>query len=130
VHGRYLQAPACHAQGYAANSLDTCTGCHSVRSRGILTPRAYSVRAIPVSVSILLDLISRTTAEMLAFGLAAYTDFAARALAMFFRATGDPSMVPLALAAASAALVRSLIRRASSSATAAKICSVSLDAYG
>src|SRR5258708_34164297 len=43
---------------------------------------------------------------------------------------GLPSFLPLAFAAARAALVRSLMRRASSSATAAKMCSVSREAKG
>ena len=61
----------CHALVYAANSLDTCTGCQSIRPRGVLTPRACRVRAIPVNVSIPLACISRTTASVVAFALTA-----------------------------------------------------------
>lgn len=43
---------------------------------------------------------------------------------------GLPSLVPLAFAAFNVALVRSLIRRASSSATVAKMYSVNREAKG
>jgi len=57
--------------------------------------------------------MSRITARVVSFALAAQADRAARAFATVCEATGLPSFVPLALAAASAALVRSLMRRAS-----------------
>jgi len=56
---------------HAANNLATWTGCHSKRPRGVLTPRACSVRAMPVSVSIPLACISRTTARVVALAFAA-----------------------------------------------------------
>ena len=65
------QATGVRLRNYAANSLATCTGCQSARPRGVLTPRACSVRAMPVNVSTPLAWISRTTAAMLAFDLAA-----------------------------------------------------------
>ena len=69
THGN-LRAADCHGRDYAASNLDTCTGCQSARPRGVLTPRACSVRAIPASVSTPLACISRTTARGVAFASA------------------------------------------------------------
>jgi hypothetical protein len=55
------------------------------------------------------------TARVVALALAEYLDRAALAATTVSTAIGLPSFTPLALAACKAALVRSLIRRASSS---------------
>lgn len=49
---------------YAARSLATWTGCHSLFPRGVLMPLAAKARAIPVNVVTPLDWISAITARV------------------------------------------------------------------
>src|ERR1700704_1126340 len=69
-------------------------------------------------------------ARVVALALAKYLDRAALAATTVSTAIGLPSFTPLALAACKAALVRSLIRRRSFSASAARRCGVSRLAKG
>ena len=99
----------------------TCTAVQSP-PRAVLTPRAASARASPRMLLTPLAWISLMMGRTLAAN-------ALRALMEALRATarrGPPSLTPRRLAAARAALVRSLIAPRSCSATAARMWTVSL----
>jgi hypothetical protein len=108
----------------------TWTGCHVEQPAGIFTPTAFEYPAMQTSVTTLDRRISSITVRVVLFRWRRWADQAARAVDAVSAALGLPSLPPLAFAAYKAAFVRSEIRLASSSATAARMWSVSLDANG
>src|SRR5262249_19044704 len=107
----------------------TCTSLQSPQ-RAVLTPRAASARAMPRMLLTPLAWISLMMGRTLAANASAAS---LRALMDALRAAarrGPPSLAPRRLAAARAALVRSLIVPRSCSATAARMWMVSLLACG
>jgi hypothetical protein len=104
----------------SASSRKTWAGAQRSRPAGVRAPRASSSWAMAAKVVLPARWISATTARVVAVALVVCSDLAARARAAVSTLPAVPSFRPPRLTAASAAGARSLIRRASFSASAAR----------